>query len=75
MEMQIPIGIIHRMEKGKYKILELGKIMKENEDGIFVVSPYKLNNDDDKVEKLRAEFFLLTKEEQVKFFKVLVKKL
>ena len=37
---KIPIGILHRQDKGENKILGLGIIIKENENGVFVVKPF-----------------------------------
>lgn len=35
-----PIGILHKLDKGVYRVLGLGKITEETEDGIFMVKPY-----------------------------------
>lgn len=35
-----PIGILHKLDKGVYRVLGLGKITEETEDGIFIVKPY-----------------------------------
>lgn len=43
-ENQIPIGILHRQDKGINKILGLGLIVSENENGIFSVQPYDIKN-------------------------------
>lgn len=42
MENGIPFGILHKIAKGQNKILGLGKIVSEQEDGIFIVEPYQL---------------------------------
>ena len=44
MENKIPIGILHRQDKGINKVLGLGIITEENENGIFIVKPYQLKN-------------------------------
>lgn len=35
-----PIGILHKLDKGVYHVLGLGKITEETEDGVFIVKPY-----------------------------------
>lgn len=40
---QIPIGILHKVNKGVNAILGLGMIVEENEQGIFIVKPYSFN--------------------------------
>lgn len=42
MNNKIPLGILVRVEKGKNKILGLGIIIEEKENGNFVVAPYNL---------------------------------
>lgn len=42
-ENQIPIGILHKVKKGVNAMLGLGMIVKENEQGIFIVKPYSFN--------------------------------
>ncbi|OES43343.1 HNH endonuclease [Domibacillus iocasae] len=41
----IPIGILHKVEKGVNAVLGLGKIVEENEQGVFIVKPYTLKKD------------------------------
>ncbi|MFJ7678636.1 HNH endonuclease [Peribacillus sp. NPDC097198] len=43
LENQIPIGILHKVEKGVNLILGLGMIVEENEKGAFIVKPYSFN--------------------------------
>lgn len=40
---QIPIGILHKSDKGRNIVLGLGMIVEENSQGIFIVKPYSLN--------------------------------
>jgi putative restriction endonuclease len=40
LEHRIPIGILHKVSKGKNKILGLGIIEEERTDGVFIVKPY-----------------------------------
>lgn len=40
---QIPIGILHKVDKGINVVLGLGMIVEENSQGIFIVKPYPLN--------------------------------
>lgn len=35
-----PIGILYKLDKGVYRVLGLGRITEETEDGIFIVKPY-----------------------------------
>lgn len=44
LENQIPIGILHRQNKGLNKILGLGLIVSENENGVFLIEPYDVKN-------------------------------
>lgn len=44
LEHQIPIGILCKEAKGVNRILGLGMIVAEKEDGTFIVTPYDLNN-------------------------------
>lgn len=44
LEHQIPIGILFKEAKGINRILGLGMIVAEQEDGTFIVTPYDLNN-------------------------------
>lgn len=44
LENHIPIGILHKVQKGVNSILGLGMIIEENEQGIFIVKPYSLNH-------------------------------
>ena len=41
---QIPLGILHKISKGVYRILGLGIIVEENEEGIFIVKPFNDKN-------------------------------
>lgn len=43
---QIPIGILHKIDKGVNVILGLGMIVDENSNGIFIVKPYFLADND-----------------------------
>lgn len=44
LEHKIPIGILHKVKKGQNRILGLGMITSEREDGVFIVEPYSLKN-------------------------------
>lgn len=39
---KIPIGILHKVKKGQNRVLGLGLIVLEREDGVFIVEPYNL---------------------------------
>ncbi|MED3801624.1 HNH endonuclease [Lysinibacillus xylanilyticus] len=43
LENHIPIGILHKVEKGVNEILGLGMIVEENSNGIFIVKPHSLD--------------------------------
>lgn len=43
LENQIPIGILHKVQKGVNSVLGLGMIVEENEEGTFIVKPYSFN--------------------------------
>lgn len=40
----IPIGILHKIKKGHNRVLGLGIITSERDDGVFVVEPYSFND-------------------------------
>lgn len=44
LEHKIPIGILFRQDKGINKILGLGLIIEENENGVFKVEPFKFED-------------------------------
>ncbi|MGY5267791.1 HNH endonuclease [Paraclostridium bifermentans] len=37
---EFPIGILHKVDKGIYRVLGLGIITEETKDGVFIVMPY-----------------------------------
>ncbi|WP_394234147.1 McrB family protein [Niallia oryzisoli] len=37
---KIPIGILHKVKKGQNRILGLGMIVSERNDGVFIIEPY-----------------------------------
>lgn len=39
----IPFGILHKIKKGHNKILGLGKIVSEEENGVFIVIPFEFD--------------------------------
>ncbi|MEH7126213.1 HNH endonuclease signature motif containing protein [Bacillus sp. JJ1773] len=41
----IPIGILHKENKGKNRVLGLGIIVSERADGVFLVDPYEFKED------------------------------
>ena len=43
LEHGIPIGILYKVEKGVNKILGLGLIESERDDGVFIVKPFNFN--------------------------------
>lgn len=45
LENGIPFGILHKVAKGQNKILGLGKIIKEESDGVFIVEPFEIQAD------------------------------
>src|SRR4051794_7941719 len=40
LENKIPIGILHKVKNGQNRILGLGLIVSERNDGVFIVEPY-----------------------------------
>jgi hypothetical protein len=42
---RIPIGILHKENKGQNRILGLGIIVSERADGVFIVEPFEYKND------------------------------
>lgn len=40
MKNKIPIGILHKVKKGQNRVLGLGLIVFEKEDGVFIVEPF-----------------------------------
>jgi len=60
LEHGIPIGILYKVKKGVNKILGLGMIKSEREDGVFIVKPFSYNE----LEK-KAILFELENDEEV----------
>ncbi|MED2844423.1 HNH endonuclease [Bacillus toyonensis] len=43
---QIPIGILYKVKKGQNRVLGLGEIVSERADGVFIIEPYQLDQQD-----------------------------
>ena len=45
MQNGIPFGVLHKVAKGKNRVLGLGKIVAEEVDGVFIVEPFQFQTD------------------------------
>lgn len=52
---KIPIGILHKVNKGQNRILGLGMIVSERDDGVFIIEPYSFLNTENDVDDSHDE--------------------